>query len=142
MRRTHTLRKGSCVIGPLEHRILEFVWEYGSSTARELNEAECVDLAHNTIKTTLDRLFKKRILWRELKGRAYRYTPHLTREEFFTELAGHALRRMFQSSPASASLSHLVYVLSRHDARLLKALSELIEEQQRRLRDHEAKAIE
>jgi predicted transcriptional regulator len=85
--------------------------------------------------TTLDRLFKKSLLSREAEGRAFRYTPRFTREEFHREVTVEAFRRFLNVSPApSLPLSHLVEILTEHDARLLDDLWQLVESKRRQLR--------
>jgi len=89
-------------LGPLEQRLLDVLWRRGSATVRDLVEDTCRDLAYTTIMTTLDRLFKKNLLLREAEGRAFRYTPRLTREELQRERAGEAFRQWLDASPASS----------------------------------------
>jgi len=79
MKRIFYFRASSSELGPLEERLLESLWTRGNATVRELIEAECHDLAYTTVMTTLDRLFKKKLLSREAEGRAFRYVPLVTR---------------------------------------------------------------
>jgi predicted transcriptional regulator len=122
-------------LGPLERRLLEAVWERGNATVRELIEAGDTGLAYTTLMTTLDRLYKKNLLSRQAEGRAYRYTPRLTREAWHRAEAAEAFRQMLDASPVSAlPLSHLVEIVSEHDAELLDDLSRLVESKRRKLR--------
>jgi predicted transcriptional regulator len=122
-------------LGPLEQRLLDVLWRRGSATVRDLVEDTCRDLAYTTIMTTLDRLFKKNLLLREAEGRAFRYTPRLTREELQRERAGEAFRQWLDASPASSlPLSYLVEIVTEHDARLLDDLREAVEAKRRELR--------
>ena len=117
--------------------MLEALWERGSATVRDLVNAAgaCHDLAYTTVMTTLDRLFKKNLLSREVEGRAFRYAPRFTREELHREIAGEAVRQLLEASPASSlPLSYLVEVLTTHDAHLLDELSEVVETKRRQLR--------
>jgi predicted transcriptional regulator len=128
-------RLSSVQLGPLERRLLEAVWERGNVTVRELVEGGDTNLAYTTIMTTLDRLYKKKLLSRQAEGRAYRYTPRFTREEFRREEAGNAFRQMLNASPASSlPLSYLVEIVSEHDAELLDDLSRMVESKRRKLR--------
>ena len=136
----HPFRKSSRQLGPLEQRLLERLWARGSATVRELVEDECDDLAYTTLMTTLDRLFKKGLLTRSTDGRAFRYTPRLSRQELHSEAAGHALRQLLDASPASSlPLSFLVEILSERDGQLLDDLRKLVERKRRELsqRDNE-----
>jgi predicted transcriptional regulator len=128
-------RLSSAQLGPLERRLLEAVWDRGNATVRELVEGGDTNLAYTTLMTTLDRLYKKNLLSRQAEGRAYRYTPRFTREEFRREEAGNAFRQMLNATPSSSlPLSYLVEIVSEHDAELLDDLSRMVESKRRKLR--------
>ncbi len=130
----HSFRTSSRQLGPLEQRLLEALWARGNATVRELVDNGYQDLAYTTVMTTLDRLFKKDLLVREAEGKAFRYTPRLSREELHREAAGQALRQLLDASPASAlPLSFLVEILGERDAHLLDDLRELVESKRREL---------
>jgi len=136
--RTPSSRLGPPQIGPLEERLLEALWERGNATVRELVGSECRDLAYTTVMTTLDRLFKKNLLDRKAEGRAFRYSPRLTRQELHRELASETFRQLLDASPtASLPLSYLVEVLSERDAQLLDDLRRLVEAKRRELEGRE-----
>jgi len=138
MKRIFHFRASSSQLGPLEERLLESLWERGNATVRELVEDGCRDLAYTTVMTTLDRLFKKKLLLREAEGRAFRYAPRLTREELHQEVAGEAFRQLLQASPASSlPLSYLVEIVTERDAHLLDDLRMLVEAKRRELRGTE-----
>jgi predicted transcriptional regulator len=123
-------------LGPLEQRILDGLWARGSATVRELLENDYQDLAYTTLMTTLDRLFKKGFLTRSEEGRAYRYTPRLSREELHREAASHAVRQLLDASPTSnLPLSFLVEILTERDAQLLDDLGKLVERKRRELNE-------
>lgn len=141
MKRLFHFRAASSELGPLEERLLESLWQRGNATVRELVEDGHQDLAYTTVMTTLDRLFKKGLLAREAEGRAFRYTPSVTREELHREVAGAALCQMLDASPASTlPLSYLVEILTERDAQLLDELRQLVENKRRELRDAQASA--
>ena len=126
-------------LGPLEQRLLDGLWVQGSATVRELLENGCPELAYTTVMTTLDRLYKKGILTRSEEGRAFRYSPRLSREEFHREAAGQALRQLLDASPASSlPLSFLVEILGERDAQLLEDLRQLVEQKRRELSQRES----
>src|ERR1700693_4939524 len=125
-------------LGPLEQRLLDGLWDQGSSTVRELLESGCPELAYTTVMTTLDRLFKKGLLTRSDEGRAFRYVPRVSREELHQEAAGLAFRqRLDASPPSSLPLSFLVEILSERDAHLLDDLRKLVERKRRELGQRE-----
>ncbi len=118
--------------------MLEALWARGSGTVRELLEDGHDDLAYTTLMTTLDRLFKKKVLTRQAEGRAFRYAPRYSREELHREAAGDAFRRLLDASPgASVPLSYLVEILTERDAHLLDDLWQLVESKRRQLRHRE-----
>jgi predicted transcriptional regulator len=135
MNRSFHFRTSSSELGPLEERLLEALWQRANATVRELADETCPDLAYTTVMTTLDRLFKKNLLSREVEGRAFRYTPLFTREQIHREAAGAALRQLLDASPVSSlPLSYLVEIVTERDAQLLDELSEAVEAKRRQLR--------
>jgi predicted transcriptional regulator len=137
MKRVFHFRASMSRLGPLEQRLLDALWERGQATVRDLlkRESACRNLAYTTVMTTLDRLFKKNLLSREVEGRAFRYAPRFTREELHREIAGEAVRQLLEASPASSlPLSYLVEVLTERDAQLLDKLGEAVELKRRQLR--------
>jgi predicted transcriptional regulator len=135
MKRVFHFRTSSSQLGPLEERLLEALWRRGRATVRDLVEVACPDLAYTTVMTTLDRLFKKNLLLREVEGRAFRYAPRFTREELHREVAGEAFRQLLDACPSSAlPLSYLVEVLTERDAQLLDDLGQVVEAKRRQLR--------
>ena len=121
-------------LGPLEQRLLEQVWARGNATVRELMEASDIGVAYTTVMTTLDRLYKTRLLTRVAEGRAFRYTPRFTHAELQRAAAGYAIRELLGTSQSnSLPLSYLVEVVSEHDARLLDELQTLVEQKRREL---------
>ncbi len=114
--------------------MLDALWARGSATVRELVEDAYRDLAYTTVMTTLDRLFKKGLLTRAEEGRAFRYSPLMSREELHREAAGDAFRRLLDASPTSSlPLSFLVEILGERDSLLLEDLRNLVEEKRRAL---------
>ena len=71
--------------GDLEAAIMEMLWARpGLTTVRELVDdfSATRSLAYTTVLTVVDNLYKKGWLRREPFGRAFRYTPTVTREEY------------------------------------------------------------
>src|ERR1700693_4623387 len=85
-------------LGPLEQRLLDGLWDQGSSTVRELLESGCPELAYTTVMTTLDRLYKKGLLTRSEEGRAFRYVPRFSRDEMHRDAASRAFRPLLDAS--------------------------------------------
>ena len=136
MKHIFHFRTAPSQLGPLEQCLLDMLWERGSATVRELVESDgvCRDLAYTTVMTTLDRLFKKKLLTRQSEGRAFRYTPRVTWEELYCEAVGEAFRQLLNVSAApSLPLSYLVEIVSERDIRWLDHLRELVETKRREL---------
>jgi predicted transcriptional regulator len=143
MKRIFHFRASSAELGPLEERLLEALWTRGNATVRELIDQQCQDLAYTTVMTTLDRLFKKKLLSREAEGRAFRYAPLVTRAQLHRDAAGEAFRQLLNASPAgSLPLSYLVEIVSERDAELLDDLRELVEAKRRELRNSASRSAE
>jgi predicted transcriptional regulator len=71
----------------LEREVMEWVWELGPSSAREVLEAVNADAsrpprAYTTVLTIMQRLEAKRMLVRTRGARFDRYAPALGRDEF------------------------------------------------------------
>jgi len=115
-------------LGPLEQQVLQVLWSRRSATVRELLEEEGITQAYTTVMTTLDRLYKKRLLRRVAEGRAYRYSPSQAPEEFRRVAVLESIRQLVGSGQGSSlPLSYLVEALSLQDARLLDELQVLVE---------------
>jgi predicted transcriptional regulator len=125
-------------LGPLEQRLLHVLWTRGTATVRELLDGLEHKIAYTTAMTTLDRLYKKRLLNRVIEGRAFRYSPRLTQTELKKAAAGKAIQQLLDSSdPPSLPLSYLVEALTERDLQLLDDLQQLVQRKRRELRRKE-----
>jgi predicted transcriptional regulator len=80
--------------GDLEAAIMDQLWTHGDGlTVREIHTTLSADrdLAYNTVLTVTDNLYKKGWLRREPAGRAHRYRPKASREEYGAGLMRAAL---------------------------------------------------
>jgi predicted transcriptional regulator len=122
-------------LGPFEQQVLKTLWARGSATVRELIEDGEIKQAYTTVMTTLDRLYKKRLLDRVAEGRAFRYSPRQTPEQLRRTAVVEGIRQLLGSGDASElPLSYLVEALSVHDAQLLDELQLLVERKRRELK--------
>jgi len=125
-------------LGPLEEQLLRELWRCKSATVRELIDSARINLAYTTVMTTLDRLYKKRLLDRVAEGKAFRYSPRYTLQELEKAAAGETIRQLLQSNSSSAlPLSYLVEAVGDHDARLLDELQQLVDDKRRQLKQKE-----
>jgi predicted transcriptional regulator len=120
-------------LGPLETRLLELLWARScAATVRELQRA-CAGLAYTTVMTTLDRLYRKRLLLRRPQGRAFVYEPRCTRDELLSEMvSGHVTGILGSTQRSGVILSTLVRAVRDTDAALLDELDALVQAERRR----------
>ena len=117
------------MLGPLELEVMDVVWNFGASNVRDVVGQMQRELAYTTVMTTLDRLYKKGLLGREMTERAFVYAPKLTREEWNRRRAGEMMAG-FLSGPEESRhllLSCLVDAVGSHDLQLLDELENKIQ---------------
>jgi len=125
-------------LGKLEKTVLEEAWRRGRVSASDIYRAFGERTAYTTWMTTLDRLYKKGLLKREKEGRAYFYTPSLTREEFERGVAEDVLEGLLgRADGAEPLLACIVDAVSERDRALLDELHRLVEEKRRELSEEE-----
>ncbi|HEY4933552.1 MAG TPA: BlaI/MecI/CopY family transcriptional regulator [Terriglobales bacterium] len=124
-------------LGPLEIDVMEMVWTFGASNVREVVSRLERKLAYTTIMTTLDRLYKKGLLERELTDRAFVYRAKLSREEWDRRRAGEMMAGFLAGPEESRHvlLSCLVDAVGMHDAMLLDELEKKIQRKREELAD-------
>ena len=121
-------------LGKLEKTVMEEAWRRGRVSASDIYRA----FGERTWMTTLDRLFKKGLLAREKDGRAYVYSPRVSREEFERGVAEDVLGDLLgRSGGAEPLLACIVDAVSDHDRALLDELQRLVEEKRRELSEGE-----
>src|SRR5918912_754800 len=108
-------------LGKLEKTVMEEAWRRGRISASDIYRAFDERTAYTTWMTTLDRLFKKGLLSREKEGRAYLYSPRVTREEFERSVAEDVLDELLERTTGGAEplLACIVEALSERDRALL-----------------------
>jgi predicted transcriptional regulator len=106
--------------GDLEAVIMELVWEHGRSvTVRDLFDELRQErpIAYTTVMSTMDNLHRKGWLDRVKDGKAYRYTPTASREEYSARLMREAL---VGGGDTEAVLSHFVAQMDGEESQLLR----------------------
>jgi predicted transcriptional regulator len=118
----HTITR----LGEREREVLEVLWAEGNGTVQKVAESLRTPLAYTTVMTTLDRLYKKRLLLREKRDRAFVYRPAVSRSDLERGRAGALVRGFFSRSAMNrdALLSYLVDAVQSYDDRLLQRLEE------------------
>jgi predicted transcriptional regulator len=125
-------------MGRLEIAVMEILWAAGEANVHDVARRLARPLAYTTVMTTLDRLYKKRLLDRVAEGRAFRYSPRQTQEELRRVAMVEGIRQLLGSGDASSlPLSYLVEALGTHDAQLLDELQILVEHKRRELKKAE-----
>ena len=122
-------------LGPLEVDVMEVVWTIGPSSVRDVVERMQRKLAYTTVMTTLDRLYKKGLLAREMTERAFVYSPMVTREDWDRRRAGEMMAGFLTGPEESRHLllSCLVDAVGTHDAVLLDELEKKIQRKREEL---------
>lgn len=126
-------------MGPLESKVLGLLWGHDRAvTVRDVHAA-FPELAYTTLMTTLDRLYRKGVLTRRRRGRAFSYEPRCSRAAMLGELiSGHVTDFLEASGSNSAILSTLVRAVGRRDAALLDELDALVQAERERLKSGDA----
>lgn len=127
-------------LGPLEWRVLEALWGRGTSAAVRDLTADFPDIAYTTLMTTLDRLFRKGVLVRDKQGRAFLYSPRLSRAEFESERAADAVRLALAGGRAALSplLSTFVQAVGDRDREMLDELEALVRARRAEIEDRQS----
>src|SRR4051812_19070768 len=115
-------------LGALERQVMAVVWNAGEISVRDACERLESPIAYTTVMTTLDRLFKKRLLSRRKVGRAFVYAAAATEDELEGAVANELVHSLLQRDEALPILSSLVDALSDRDRALLDDLERLIRE--------------
>ena len=124
-------------LGVLERQVMNVVWEAGEINVREACERLGAAVAYTTVMTTMDRLFKKRLLARRKVGRAFVYGAAATRDQLEGAVASELVQSLLQQHGGEPLplLSSLVDAVSDRDRALLDELERLIREKRRAMRE-------
>jgi predicted transcriptional regulator len=108
--------------GDLESVIMHMVWDHDSPvTVRELlgELRQERAIAYTTVMSTMDNLHRKGWLARAKDGKAYRYTPTASREEYSARLMAEALAG---GGDTELVLSHFVAEMGGQESEVLAAV--------------------
>ncbi len=122
-------------LGELEAAVMRVVWRADGPVVvedvRRALEEQGRRVAYTTVMTTMARLYRKGLLQRQRRGRAYEYTPTMTEEEFGDSVARAAIDGVL-SSFTEPAVAYFVQALQRRDPRQLDLLARLVEEARRK----------
>jgi predicted transcriptional regulator len=126
----------SVALGRLERQVLEETWHRGETSVRDVFLAFDERVAYTTLMTTLDRLYKKRLLSRRKGGRAFLYSPLVTREELEQGIREDVIEGLLGRGAEGVEpvLACIVEAVSDRDRELLDELDRLIKEKRRELK--------
>ena len=132
--------RSHALLGPLEWRVLEALWSRDTAQSVRDLTPEFSEIAYTTLMTTLDRLHRKNVLTRTKQGRAFFYQPRLTRPEFESARAAHALRTALEGGSATLAplLSCFVEAVGDRDRELLDELEALVKARRAEIEDKRA----
>jgi predicted transcriptional regulator len=121
-------------LGKLERAVMEEVWRCGETSVREVFLSFNESVAYTTLMTTLDRLYKKGLLKRRKTGRAFLYSPQVTREELEQGITVDVIETLIVgATEVQPLLSCIVDAVSEHDRGLLDELEKLVHEKKREI---------
>ena len=108
--------------GELEAVIMDRVWEHaGPVTVRELHGELSAGrvIAYTTVMSTMDNLHRKGWLERVKEGKAYRYRPSASREEYSARLMREALA---DGGDTEVVLSHFLAQIDGEESEALRSV--------------------
>ena len=122
-------------IGELELCVLERLWDGGSSDAKAMHLAvgKPRGISHNTVQSTLERLFRKKLLGREKVSHAFVYRPLITREGLAARMVGEVVETL--SEDREGLVSAFVDIAVRADEDKVDELKRLIARYQDEISD-------
>ncbi len=116
-------------LGALEAQVMDAVWDAeGAVCVDDVRRALATtgkDAAYTTVMTTLSRLHTKGLLAREMKGKAYYYTPRVSRDELSDNVSKQVIDGLL-STFAEPAMSYFVEALGNVDPSKLDSLAEMI----------------
>lgn len=125
-------------LGELEMAVLEHLWSHGEFDAKGVYSAlgETRGISHNTIQSTLERLFKKKLLTRNKISHAYVYKAVVSRDELMGRMINDVVNTISKNN-SDGMLAAFVDIAARTDEAHLDRFEQLINEY-RLNRDHDS----
>ena len=126
----------SPALGKLERAVLDETWKRREVSVRDIYLAFEERIAYTTLMTTLDRLFKKRLLERRKDGRAFFYSPAVSRDEFEHVIREDVIDGLLGAGAEGVRpvLACIVETVGENDRALLDELERLIKEKKREMK--------
>lgn len=113
---------GLRTLGELETKTMRILWRRGPATVRDVHRelSRQRDLAYTTVMTVMERLWRKGLLRRKARGRAFEYAPAVSEAEYTARLMHELLAR---SSDRNTALAHFVRGMRKGDENELGRLA-------------------
>src|SRR5262245_26202347 len=120
-------------LGALEREVMAIAWTRDELSVRDACDVLGASVAYTTVMTTMDRLYKKRLLSRRKGGRAFIYRAAASRDELEGAVAAELVESLIRRDGGEPLpiLSSLVDAVSERDRALLDELERLIREKRR-----------
>jgi predicted transcriptional regulator len=119
-------------LGELEERVMELIWrDQAPMAVREVARRLGGLLAYTTVMTTLDRLYKKKLLDRAKEGNAFLYRARVDRDAYHRQMVENAVSALLSRSAEPVLAGFLDAALSVDEDNLVR-LERLIAERRRR----------
>ncbi|MBU0610703.1 MAG: BlaI/MecI/CopY family transcriptional regulator [Armatimonadetes bacterium] len=122
------------MLGKLEAQVMEAVWGADGAVCvddvREALAAGGKEAAYTTIMTTLSRLHAKGLLGREQHGKAYYYTPRVSRRELTSGVTKQVIDSLLTTF-AEPAMAYFVEALGADHPDKLEALADMIVRKQK-----------
>ncbi|MFL5264280.1 MAG: BlaI/MecI/CopY family transcriptional regulator [Anaeromyxobacteraceae bacterium] len=117
-------------LGDLETAVMEHVWRHGAGDVKAVHRAVGVRrrITHNTVQSTMERLFRKGLLAREKVSHAYVYSAALSRVDYGARLVQDIVTTVAGSAAPATVLSAFVDLAERTGDDGLARLEKLIAE--------------
>lgn len=126
----------SLALGKLERQVLNEAWKQSEVSVRDVYLSFGESVAYTTLMTTMDRLFKKKLLTRRKNGRAFVYLAALSPEEFDQGIWEDLVDGLLGPGADSVQpvLACIVEAVSERDRESLDELDRLIQKKRRELK--------
>ena len=123
------------VLGELESAVMEILWSKSEQTVIDVEERlrQKRDIAHTTVLTTLDRMYRKGYLTREKQAKAFVYSPQYTRNEFERMMTQEVLGALIDHS-AETAVSTFVDLIGNDPGALDQLEAKIREKRRQRVR--------
>ena len=122
-------RKAASQLTRLELQIMNVLWDIGPSTVLQVQKKISGEsLAYTTVQTMLNILHRKGRARRKLLGKAYVYSPVLTRDHAVREVVRDIANRLFRGSVEALVMS--LFKTDQITPKRLASLRNLLEKSQ------------